>query len=57
LNDMASMCAWGHVVLPPHFARSVCNGFHNNFVGGWTGRGGPIAWSPSSPALTPLHTN
>ncbi|OXU20115.1 hypothetical protein TSAR_016502 [Trichomalopsis sarcophagae] len=39
---------------PPHYARLVRNFLNDRFPNRWIGRGGPIAWSPRSPDLTPL---
>ncbi len=39
---------------PGHWAVSVRNWLDNKFPRRWIGRGGPIAWPPRSPDLTPL---
>ena len=39
---------------PPHFGGMVCHHLNRCFGQGWIGRGGPIAWHPRSPDLTPL---
>ena len=38
---------------PPHWAWDVRNFLNATFNGMWCGRGGPIAWPPNSPDLTP----
>ncbi|OXU31056.1 hypothetical protein TSAR_004757 [Trichomalopsis sarcophagae] len=40
---------------PPHYARIVRNFLNDRFPNRWIRRGGPIAWPPRSPDLTPLH--
>jgi hypothetical protein len=39
---------------PPHFCCHTRNHLDREMVGRWIGRGGPIAWPPSLPDLTPL---
>ena len=39
---------------PPHFYRDVTTFLDETFPGRWVGRGGPTAWPPRSPDLTPL---
>ena len=39
---------------PPHWSNEVRTTLDNIFPGRWIGRGGPIAWPPRSPDLTPL---
>lgn len=39
---------------PPHWALEVRRTLDNTFPARWIGRGGPIAWPPRSPDLTPL---
>jgi hypothetical protein len=39
---------------PPHFHRDVTTFLDETFPGRWIGRGGPTAWPPRSPDLTPL---
>jgi hypothetical protein len=39
---------------PPHFALNVKQFLNEEFPNGWIGRGGPIAWPPRSPDLTPM---
>ena len=39
---------------PPHFALHVRNHLNECFPQQWIGRGGPTAWPPRSPDLTPL---
>ena len=38
---------------PPHFARTVRAYLDQTFPNRWIGRGGPLAWPPQSPDLTP----
>ena len=38
---------------PPHFALTVCAYLGQTFPNRWIGRGGPLAWPPQSPDLTP----
>jgi hypothetical protein len=40
--------------VPPHFCHHVRNYLDRDMAGRWIGRGGPIAWPPRSPDLTPL---
>ncbi|KAJ4433709.1 hypothetical protein ANN_16020 [Periplaneta americana] len=40
---------------PPHWALEVRRTLDNTFPARWIGRGGPIAWPPRSPDLTPLY--
>ncbi|KAJ4442613.1 hypothetical protein ANN_04202 [Periplaneta americana] len=39
---------------PPHWALEVRRTLDNTFSARWIGRGGPLAWPPRSPDLTPL---
>lgn len=39
---------------PAHYANIVKNHLNTTFPNRWIGRGGPIAWPPRSPDLTPL---
>ena len=39
---------------PPHFALDVSDHLNECFPQQWIGRGGPTAWPPRSPDLTPL---
>lgn len=39
---------------PPHYLSDVRDFLNARFPGTWIGRGGPIAWPPRSPDLTPL---
>jgi hypothetical protein len=39
---------------PAHFSRHVRKYLNASFTNRWLGRGGPIAWPPRSPDLTPL---
>src|SRR5207253_682392 len=43
-----------HDGAPPHFAVITRQWLDEVFPGRWIGRGGPIAWPPRSPDLTPL---
>lgn len=43
-----------HDGAPAHFSIAVRNFLNENFNGKWIGRGGPAAWPPRSPDLTPL---
>lgn len=43
-----------HDGAPPHFLRAVREYLNAQFPNKWIGRGGPIAWPPRSPDLTPL---
>jgi hypothetical protein len=40
--------------VPPHFWHQFRNHLDREMAGRWIGRGGPIAWPPGSPDLTPL---
>ena len=39
---------------PPHYATQVRSYLDRKFGDRWIGRGGPVAWPPRSPDLTPL---
>ena len=39
---------------PAHYALQVRQWLDENYPGRWIGRGGPVAWPPRSPDLTPL---
>lgn len=43
-----------HDGCPAHFSRNVTTYLNENYPNRWIGRGGPIAWPPRSPDLTPL---
>ena len=43
-----------HDGAPPHFSLAVRDHLDQRFGQQWIGRGGPIAWPPRSPDLTPL---
>lgn len=43
-----------HDGAPAHFEHRVRDYLNAEFPGRWIGRGGPIAWPPRSPDLTPL---
>ena len=43
-----------HDGAPPHYTRYVRKYFNESFSNHWLGRGGPVAWPPGSPDLTPL---
>ena len=43
-----------HDGAPPHYIRHVGEYLNESFPTRWLGRGGPVAWPPSSPDLTPL---
>ena len=43
-----------HDGAPPHYSRLVREYLNASFPNRWIGRGGPIAWPPRSPDLTPL---
>ena len=42
------------MVRPPHFSLKVRDYLDKEFPGRWIGRGGPLAWPPRSPDLSPL---
>jgi hypothetical protein len=42
-----------HDGAPAHFGEGVWQSLNATYPGRWTGRGGPIIWSPRSPDLTP----
>ena len=44
-----------HDGAPPHYTRHVRDYWNESFPNLWLGRGGPVAWPPRSPDLTPLH--
>lgn len=39
---------------PAHYFRGVRNWLNTNYPNRWIGRGGPMAWPPRSPDITPL---
>jgi len=43
-----------HDGAPPHYTRHVTEYLNESFPNRWLGRGGPVAWPPRSPDLTPL---
>ena len=43
-----------HDGAPPHYSRLVREYLNASFRNRWLGRGGPVAWPPRSPDLTPL---
>ena len=43
-----------HDGAPAHFFNASRQILDNNFPNRWIGRGGPVAWPPRSPDLTPL---
>lgn len=43
-----------HDGAPAHFAQIVRDYLNNRYGQQWIGRGGPVAWPPRSPDLTPL---
>jgi len=43
-----------HDGAPPHYSRLAREYLHLYFSNRWLGRGGPVAWPPRSPDLTPL---
>ena len=43
-----------HDGAPPHYTRHVREYLNKSFPSRWFGHGGPIAWPPRSPDLTPL---
>ncbi|XP_015437903.1 PREDICTED: uncharacterized protein LOC107193042 [Dufourea novaeangliae] len=44
-----------HVGAPAHFATNVRAYLDNTFQDRCIGRGGPVAWPPRSPDMTPLN--
>jgi len=43
-----------HDGAPPHYTRHAREYLNESFPNRWLGRGGPVAWPPRSPDLTPL---
>jgi len=43
-----------HDEAPPHYTRRMREFLNKTFPNRWLGRGGPVAWPPRSPELTPL---
>ena len=43
-----------HDGAPPHYTWRVREHLNKSFSNRWLGRGGPVAWPPRSPDLTPL---
>jgi len=44
-----------HDGASPHYTRHVRQYLNDSFLNRWLGRGGPVAWPPRSPDLTPLN--
>ena len=44
-----------HDGAPPHYTRHVREFLNESFPNRWLGHGGPVAWPPRSPDLTPLY--
>jgi hypothetical protein len=56
LHDTVSRSLYGTLSsAPPHFHRDVTTFLDETFPKSWVRRGGPTAWSPISPDLTPLY--
>jgi len=43
-----------HDGAPPHYTRHVTEYLNESFRNRWSGHGGPVAWAPRLPDLTPL---
>jgi len=43
-----------HDGAPPHYTCRVREFLNQSFPNRWLGRGGPVAWPPRSPDLTPM---
>jgi len=43
-----------HDGAPPHYTRQEREFLNESFPNRWLGRGGPIAWPPRPPDLTPM---
>ena len=43
-----------HDGAPPHYTRHVRDYLNESFPNCWLGHGGPVAWPPRSPDLTPI---
>ena len=43
-----------HDGVPPHYTCRVREFLNQSFPNRWLGRGGPVAWPPRSPDLTPV---
>ena len=43
-----------HDGAPPHYTQHVRVFLNESFPNRWLGRGGPVAWPPRSPDLTPV---
>jgi len=43
-----------HDGAPPRYTRHLRNYLDESFPNRWLGRGGPVAWPPRSPDITPL---
>jgi hypothetical protein len=51
----ASQRLWfQHDGAPAHYGEDVRPWLNATYPGRWIGRGGPIAWPPRSPDLTPM---
>ena len=59
LNDIPMPLHWPirfqHDRVLVHFSRQVRTHLQANFPGYWIGRGGPIAWPPQPPDLSPIY--
>lgn len=40
---------------PAHYSRLVCEYLDTTFPNRWIGRGGPVAWPPRSPDISPNY--
>lgn len=58
LDDVPLRYLWSlyyqHDGCPAHYARAVRDYLDREFGDRWIGRGGPVAWPPRSPDLTPM---
>jgi len=50
-----SQMYYQHDGAPPHYTQYVREYLNKSFSNRWLGRGGPVAWPPRSPDLTPLY--
>ena len=51
---LRSQMYFQHDGAPAHYSRHVRVYLNESFSNRWLGRGGPVAWPPRSPDLTPL---
>ena len=54
LSDLQQTVIFQQDGAPPHWTLEVRRTLDKIFPSRWIGRGGPIAWPPRSPDMTPM---